>query len=202
MTTKIATTGFNLRRTLLRIAFPVTQYIGKVHSPWSNRKLKSKHYHEVKAILRPGDAIVVQKSGELSNLFIPGFWGHVSMFCGFEGDMAYVIEAVGKGVVVTDLIDAIMSRDAVVVSRPRFATPEQSLAAAAWAKEQLGKEYDLFFNPKNDAFYCSELIWLAYQNTMGETPFTLRQTLGVNTVTPEDIVNATTKWEIVYDSRE
>jgi uncharacterized protein YycO len=193
--------SFNLRRTILQTAFPIISYIGKVHAPWSHRKLTSKHYREIKSILRPGDAILVHKKGELSNIFIPGFWTHGTIFYGQEGNASIVIEAIGRGVVKTDLIDAILSRDAAIVCRPKFATAEQSATASDWAKQQIGKSYDLFFNPNNDAFYCSELIWLAYQNTMGETPFTLKLTLGVPTVTPEDIVNATKKWEIIYDSR-
>ena len=194
--------SFNLRRTILRTTLPITRFLGDIHAPWSRRKLTSKHYHQVREMLRPGDAILVFKDGELSNLFIPGYWSHSGIYCGIEGSIAYVVEAIGIGVVKTDLIDIVLSRDAIMICRPKFATPGESNKASDWAKDQIGKDYDLFFSPENDAFYCSELIWLAYQNTMGILPFTLRKTLGVLTVTPQDIANATTKWDVVYDSRE
>lgn len=193
--------SFSLRRTILRTTYPLTRYLGDVHAPWSRRKLTSEDYHEVRTLLRSGDVILLTKKGEFSNLLIPGYWGHAAMYCGIQGSAAYVVEAIGKGVVKTDLIDTVLSRDALMICRPKYATPAQSNKASEWAKDQIGKDYDLFFNPNNDAFYCSELIWLAYQNTMGETPFTLRKTLGVDTVIPQDIANATTKWEVIYDSR-
>jgi len=186
-----------LRRFLLKLLYPITQRLGKVHAPWSHRAIKSYHYREIRKLIRPGDVFLLQKSGELSNLFIPGFWGHASIYC----DKDRVVEAVGIGVVNTDLIDALLSRDAVMVRRPKFATPAEQKKAADWALQQIGAEYDLFFDPGNKAFYCSELIWMAYEKTMGVTPFTLRQTLGLNTVTPEDIANANDKWETIYDSR-
>lgn len=186
-----------IRRLLLQIAYPITRFIGKIHLPWSQKKLKSNHYRKVVSLLQPGDVLLLRTDGEIANMFIPGYWTHAAMFCG--GD--YVVEAVGEGVLNTDMLDTILTRDAVMICRPSFATEEQRCDAAEWAKAQIGKGYDLFFNPNNDAFYCSELIWLAYERTMGAIPFTLRQTLGVDTVVPEDIAKARDKWDRIYNSK-
>lgn len=184
----------DIRLLILKASLPLNAIVSYIHAPWSQHKIKAMHYRDVEAILRPGDVIVSQKSGSLSSWFIPGFWDHASMYCGDDK----IVEAVGSGVREGDIIDQVVGRDAIIITRPKFATPEQMIAAAQWAKEQIGSPYDLFFHPDNEAFYCSELIWLAYANAVGEMPFTLRKTFGVDTVTPEDIALATKKWEHIY----
>jgi len=74
-------------------------------------------------------------------------------------------------------------------------------AAVAWARTKLGAEYDLFFNKNNQAFYCSELVWLAYEAACGDVPFTLRKTLGLDTVIPDDIGLANKHFRTIADTR-
>jgi len=186
------------RRWLLETIHPISNFITYFHFPWYKKKLSSKNYRECLALLEPGDVILTQSQGELANLFIPGFFSHA---CLYAGD-GYVIEAVGKGVIKTDLIDVLLHRNDAMVRRPTFATEEQKKQAVAWAFSKLGAQYDLFFNPNNQAFYCSELVWLAYREAVGpEVPFALRTSLGLSTIMPDDIALADKYWETLYDTR-
>ena len=186
------------RRGFLKIAYPFSRRMGEVHSPWSQKKISSRDYRAIDALIKPGDVVLSLTQGQLVNAFIPGFWSHAAIYAGDNK----IIEAIGKGVVETDMIDAVMTCDYVMVRRPTFATEAQRTEAVAWARTKLGSQYDLFFNQNNDAFYCSELVWMAYQHSVGpDVPFTRRQTLGVDTVSPDDIGNADKHWITVYASK-
>ena len=186
------------RRGFLGLVYPISNSVSSVHAPWSRKKIRSAHYRYFLKMLRPGDVLLTFASGELTNLCIPGFWSHACIYAGDEK----VIEAVSDGVLVTDLIDATLSKDYVMIRRPNFATADQMSAAVAWARSKLGAEYDFFFNKKNQAFYCSELVWLAYEAACGgDVPFTLRKTLGLDTVIPDDIGLADKYWRTIADSR-
>jgi len=187
-----------LRKFLLGVAYPLTGFIGKVHMPYSHKQITSKQYREIKKILLPGMAMCTQTRGEMTNIFIPGFWSHAAIYVGDSK----VMEAVSKGVVVTDLIDFLLTKDAVIVKDPIFADRDQMIDAVTWALSQEGKGYDFYFDKSNDFFYCAEFLWLAYERTIGEMPFTKIDTMwGLPTVVPEDIVDAHKKWATRYDSR-
>ena len=167
--------------------------------PYSRKQITSQHYRLIKPMLAPGMAICTRTDGELANLFIPGFWSHAGIYVGDST----VVEAVGKGVVKTDLIDFLLTKDAIIVKDPSFANKEQMKDAAEWALKQVGKPYDMYFDKLNEYFYCSELIWLGFELTMGEVPFTKLKTVwGEETVVPDDIANANKKWKTAYDSRD
>ncbi len=88
----------------------------------------------------------------------------------------FVLEAVKEGVVATSL-DTFLgrSRDAngrpkVLVGRLRRAYRHLIPTAVAEASSLKGKPYDRVFDLHNDAYYCSELIYLCFRNANGGTP--------------------------------
>jgi hypothetical protein len=187
-----------VRRSLLAAAVPTTKLIGKVHAPWAHKKVGGLHYNAALALLEPGDVLMSRTDGELTNLFIPGFWSHGAVYVG-DG---WVVEAIGEGVVYTDLVTWMTTKDAVRVCRPLFASYAQREAAALWARSFVGRRYDYSFASGNDAFYCFELTYAIYQKAMGdESPWTLRKTWGVDTVVGDDFDAATDKWGFPFDSR-
>lgn len=204
----------SLRLKILNAIRPLSEFIGTVHAPYSRRDVSGYHYFSVLPLLKPGMVLLSRKHGELSNLAIPGRFTHAAMYCGShlsqhgDGgsfDVPFVVEATRHGMVDTDLISFMLSKDIVGVYRPLFATDMQMRDAANWALKQAedAVPYDYEFDPKNKALYCSEAVWLAYKVALGaDLVFTKRSTLGTETVLPQDFADATKKWEKVWSSED
>ena len=76
-----------------------------------------------------------------------------------------VIEAVGRGVTVTPLLELVAQAVRVQVVRPRDYTPEKGAAAIARARSRVGTGYDWLgtIGIQNDrSYYCTELCADAY----------------------------------------
>ncbi len=188
-----------IRTTLLRWSIPLTRWIGKVHAPFSKKRITSKDYYKIKELIRPGDVLLVRTRGEFTNLFIPSHYTHGAIISINDE----VIEALGEGVILKDLIDFLFSKDEVILLRAKFAAPSEALEACWFAERKIGKPYDYLFKPNNDSFYCFELIYAAYQHALkNNSSWKLRETLGTPTVIGDDFTNAKEKWEIIYNSKE
>lgn len=93
-------------------------------------------------------------------------------------DTLKVVEANTNGVKCVNL-DSFISRYKDKNGKPRIAVGriEEELEyllpmATEFAKNQIDKEYDYNFLPNNDKYYCSELIYEAFNYAFfGETPF-------------------------------
>jgi uncharacterized protein YycO len=74
-----------------------------------------------------------------------------------------VIEAVGKGVVVTDLDDFVRDSHRLLIIEPASWTPERGREAVVKARGKVGAGYDylgIVGVPSKKHFYCSELaVW-------------------------------------------
>lgn len=189
-----------IQRLLVKASSVITPLISKVHSPWSKKLIHAYDYREaMKKNLPIGSVILTRTLGELSDPFIPGFWSHVAIYLG-DG---FVMEATTHGVVKTDIIDVLLTKDYAAAFVPLFALPEQMVAASKFAASQEGKAYDFEFATSDiQKFYCSELVYWAYEQAMnGEPEFTLRKVLGRDTVAPSDFAEAKDKWLCVWRSK-
>lgn len=187
-----------IRRNLLRVAIPLTKIIGKLHSPFSHKLIHAKEYRDFAAKAEVGSVFLTKTFGELSGPLIPGYFKHGAIYVG----NGLVVEATMAGVHSTDLIDFLMTKDVVALVRPLFANEDQRKAAALWALTQVGAPYDYEFKSDNKAFYCFELTYASYKEAMGEaSPWELREVWGEPTVVSEDFLEATTKWQMVADTR-
>lgn len=193
-----------LRRHLLNILAPFLKWASGKHMPFTHKEVTGKNYREAVKLLKPGHIFVSKIDGELTSYIIPGTWTHAALYVGDEK----VIEAEGEGVIVTDLINFMVTKDALLILEP--VGPDQFVRARACvlAIQQLGKpyDYDLDFHISDQkAFYCSELVWWSYAEACKELsvpcPFRPRKTLGVDTVSPNDIAHDPQCFQIVYDSR-
>lgn len=187
------------RAWLLRFVAPVVIWIGKMAWPFTRKLITGGDYREFAALVKPGMVFLTRTRGEWNNSLIPGFWTHSAIVA----TETSVIESTSHGVVETDLVEFLMKKDFVCLLRPTFASDAQMLLAAQIARTAIGKPYDYYFETGFDSFYCSELVTWALEKALlpKPSPFTKRRTLGVETVTPQDIFDASTKFDIVHCSR-
>jgi hypothetical protein len=192
---------------LLNFLKPFLRWCSGKHAPWTHKGVTGKDYYAAQDILEPGDIFVTKIRGELTSLIIPGYWSHAAIYCPTAPGIVneYIMEAEGPGVIRTDLVTFMMSKDELMVLRTKL-PPQVCARAAVIATEQLGKPYDfdmVFHLSGQKAFYCSELVWWAYAQACMEfhmpCPFIPKKELGVLTISPDNI--AVADFEKIYKSR-
>lgn len=205
-----------MRKTLLNVASYLSQQIAKIHMPWSHKKIVGHDYRTYSNLAQIGDVLSTRTDGELSNIFIPGFFGHVAIVV----SPRTVVQATTAGVVETDLAEFFfINKDYIVASRPTFATIEQRHQAAEYALRQVGKPYNFsmglsdvllgalktnrpdFSHSNIKRFYCSELVYSAYKAAVVENPFILREVMGEETIIPSDFFDASGKFSTFWFSQ-
>jgi len=190
-----------IRRAILKTLYPVLSYLGKIGIP--DRRVSERFVFLAGKVLRPGHVLLTRKDWEASNVLTSDYWKHAAIYLGpDENSVPTIIESVGRGVVAVGLAKFLLTKDDVLVLKPRFADPITMRMAANEAKKLLGQPYDYQFEPTNRAWYCSEIIWWVYCKVVPHNPFTPRETLGVETVTPQDFANAKEKWEVILASKD
>lgn len=197
------------RRKLLSLSRPILEWVGKLHFPFTHKKVTGKHYYDLYPHLKPGMVFITRIRGEISNYLIPGFYTHAAIYYGEdERGIEVVLEAVGEGVIKKDLISFLTSKDYVVALEPKsIQGPDIMVAARNEALRQVGLPYDFQFeySPSHqEAFYCSELVWYSYESACRENsvpPLIKPQiSLGVPTVTPGDFLEKS-GFKVVWDSK-
>ena len=125
--------------------------------------------------LKPGDILFQDLDCgpfcESIETVTPGINGAELSHCGIvimENKQLKVIEAGGKGVVITDM-DSFLTRardgkfkPKVLVGRVKDWSENDLQQAIAISKTYLGKPYDHLFDLENDSLYCSELVYYSY----------------------------------------
>lgn len=187
----------HIRRWILKFITPITRWMGTVEI--HQTRMPDNAYWYLSKLLQDGDVIISRRMWALSNIGIPGFYKHATIYRN-----GYVIEAIGTGVQRVPLAKWLYTHDYCCVLRAKFASANEAAVASLYAYEQIGSAYDFGFSFDRGikAFYCSELVYQAYQFTMnGQSPFTLRETFGVPTVQPMDFLLATDKFQKVWECR-
>lgn len=191
-----------LRNTLIRLVSYISHVLGKISYPYLRKELDGEDYYEALKHIKEGMVLLTRSNGYLSNQIIPGFWSHAAIYVNPKSGRPSVIESTESGVTKTDLITFLMSKDVAMIVEPRFADTSVRAKAAFTASMLVGSPYDYSFQEKNDAFYCSELVWHSYDRAMaGKSPFQLRERYGYMTIAPDDFAEAKDKWSIVWQSK-
>jgi hypothetical protein len=185
-----------LRRYILKALKPFNKVLGHIYLAPKYRDIKHAHVLKLEDNLQPGDVLLSFSKGELTNWLIDGEYKHCAMYVG-AGE---VVEAVGHGVITCDIEDFCATKDKIAVVRPTFCTGEEAFEAVKIALLQKGKDYDYYFEPSEQSFYCAELIAYSYQvATKFTSPFVAREVMGIKTVLPSDFKLAATKFQVVIE---
>ena len=143
-------------------------------------------------ILEPGDIIITRHRDALSNLFLPGFWPHASLFVGKLGNgEGEVVEARKDGVKLRPLTET-LSVDAFLVLRAKVGASVRDCAAER-ALTHVGKLYDFAFDfCQANRLACTNLVYRSWHGQAGIT-FELGEQAGRMCLSAEDLIEQALK---------
>jgi len=183
----------NLKRKILKIVWPISKWIGKQHFPFTHKKITGRDYFDLKDKLERGMVLLTKTRGQMTNWFIPSYWTHSALYLG----KGLVVEAVADGVVATDLVTFMTSKDYIAVYESKTFSDYEKLMAAMWAMDKIGRPYDYFFQSKDEAFYCIELIIEAYKSVNRNVLLKEQEEILI-----PDLITNEDKWSRVWTSEK
>lgn len=197
---------------LLDFLKPFLSWASGKHMPFTHKKVTGLAYYRALPYLKPGYIFLTKIRGELTSIIIPGYWSHAAIYSPqVIGNInEFVIEAEGPGVIRTDLVSFLLTKDEFMILAPIGIPDYVCELAADLAHRQMGLPYDYKLQPTfaddvPKAFYCSGLVWWAYDKACKEfkfpCPFVAKKQLGVFTISPDDISNSA-NFRVIFDSRK
>jgi hypothetical protein len=154
--------------------------------------------------LEAGDILLEKTPFRLTDLLIPGYWGHAAIWVGSETELRElgiwdhpvvrphhdairagrkVVEALRSGVKLNTL-GHFLNVDDLLVLRPAHSDRVTQGARVVRAFRQVGKAYDFNFDVEStDRIVCSELIYQVYT----EMTWPTSRTLGRATISPDQV---------------
>jgi len=135
---------------------PIVKWWGGLHLPFTHKKLTGVHYFMYRDMIKVGTTFATATYGEFSNLINPSELPHGAVYIGKVKGIPSVLEAIGKGVVLTDLVTFLTTKDRVIAFEPGFEFDKENFASHASKIE--GLEYDYIFTSDNKKFYCFEAV--------------------------------------------
>ena len=167
---------------------------------------------QLRALLAPGDVLVVRKDYALTNYFLPGYWPHAALYLGdpaaltglglhehetvrprwrqlLEGgseEPGRVLESMRDGVQIRSLASPLHS-DSIVVLRPKLATAD-IVRGLSRVMAHEGKPYDFDFDfTRSDRIVCTEVVFRAFDG-LGPIQFPLTRRAGRLTLSGNDLI--------------
>ena len=189
--------------------FTVLESSGRLASElrdqWSPCRIDVRLRDRIDALLQPGDVLISRHDKALTNLFLPGFWPHASLYLGSEHDRRQmeiavdedrgkrwsgdrrVLEALKDGVLFRPLEET-LAVDAVAVIRPQLDHAELARGIAR-VLEHEGKLYNFDFDFfRSDRLVCTEVIYRAFDG-LGPIRIPLQERSGRPTLSAEDLLD-------------
>lgn len=131
--------------------------------------------------LQPGDLLFYSDAGGMGDAIkeSTGCYTHVALVVEV-GDTAWIIDATQRyGVSRRPFLRRQESSMKPYPDIYRLAVPFDTAAVIARATALIGKPYDDAFLPGNDAYYCSELIQVAFDTLFPSAPMNWRDKEGI-----------------------
>jgi hypothetical protein len=118
--------------------------------------LKERDYLRSKEIIKKGDLILVGDFKSISGLFIGKYFTHSLLYIG----RGACIHAGPKGVSKILFKEIFKKYDTCMILRPNICLAYDDVVEKAirFAKKQVGKPYDIFFEADNSSYFCTDLI--------------------------------------------
>jgi hypothetical protein len=196
-----------LQRAAFRASEAAGRLVADLRSPFHRPRLRRRVRKRIEAMLRPGDVLVTRRKRVLSNLFLPGWWPHASLYLGPPAEVRgmgvfvsperaarwveplRVLEARKDGVRFRALADT-LGVDAVAVIRPLLG-PEAIAEALTEAITHEGKAYNFDFDFfTSDRLVCTEVVYRAYDGAGGGAiTISLTERAGRPTLSAEDLLD-------------
>lgn len=188
---------------ILDIVEPFIKWWGKLYFSFKKPQLTSFDYEIIRRTSQSCDIMLTISNGEFSNIFNPrgkDKFSHGAIYAGKEK----VIEAVGKGVIETELVDFVLKHDAIIILRPTWLWhPEAKNTILGFAYDQKGKSYDYDFEDNDitsdNDFYCFELVANCYERAFPALKLTKKKILDGEFYVADSFLNG--PFEVIYDSR-
>ena len=127
--------------------------------------LRGKKYHALYQQLLPGDIILTIDKKKLTTLLIPGEFSHAAMCVSLDAEWE-VSEMTHSDYTKSCFFDICKESDRVVIMRCKKITDEQLSKAIEKCKSLEDATYDVEFSLGIKELYCSELIYVSYENNL------------------------------------
>lgn len=188
---------------LLLLLKPLVVLLGKIGLP--KRKVTGKDYYRWRDDIEIGTVILTKTNYELSNLINPTEIKHAGIYVGNLGlgKVCYVMEAVGAGVVFTDLVTFLTTKDIAVGCKPIFIRDKEVFEKEIlnFANKVIGMPYDYLFNKNGKAYYCFELAAMSFKNVYSELQLKCKEIVKGKRIFDENTFLDEDFFEVIFDSR-
>ena len=160
--------------------------------------LRGKKYHALYEKLEAGDVILTIDKKKLTTLLIPGEFSHAAMCVSLDKRWE-VSEMTHTDYTKSCFFDICKESDRVVIMRCKKITEKQLSTAIETCKSMKDAKYDTEFSLGISALYCSELIYVSYENNLIEANLEDFVGLGRPYISPVGLYHAE-NLEVVIDS--
>jgi len=185
---------------LLKLTKPFVEWSASIHFA-HYRKINGKHYYQWRDQIEVGDVLLTKQKYELTNFFNPADFKHSAIYVG-GADIKYVVEATGDGVIRTDLVTFLTSKDEVLIFRPTFLQQDRLRMVATNALRKIGQGYDYMFEDGNGYYYCFELVVDSFRMECPEIRFKKIEVVPSKfAYTDVTFIEDTELWTNIIDSR-
>ncbi len=188
-------------------AFKISgRLISEIRNQWKRKRVTPVVQRKLQRFLQPGDVIITRHDDAATNLFLPGFWPHASLYIGSQKERAEldpdntcpqlqrsedpkcILEARKDGVLFRELSDT-LNVDACTIIRPKL-SKEQIRDGIARGMSHEGKEYDFEFDfTRADKLVCTEVVYRAFDG-IGDIQFELTNRSGRLCLSAEDLLDS------------
>lgn len=188
---------------LLKFLRPFVKWVGNLYWPFTRKKVTGWHYFKYRDLIEIGTVFLTKTNGEFTNYINPASKDikHSGIYIGKIEGIPTVIEAVGKGVVLTDLVSFLTSKDRVIGLNPNFLDYDDKKYLPLEALKFKGLPYDYLFKSGNKAFYCFELVVNIFKSTVPSAILKTEEIVKGYLIYDESTFLEDDRFKIIFDTK-